>query len=76
MPRISLYVDKRTLAKIQEAAHEQRSSVSKWVAEQIRAKIEPTFPETFEALFGSIADDSFIEPADLGFDRDAARESL
>lgn len=76
MPQISLYIDEPTLKKVENAALKQHVSISKWVAEQIRSKIDPIYPAQFETLFGSIIDDSFIRPADVPFISDSKRESL
>ena len=75
MPQISLYIDETTLNKVENAARKQHISISKWVAEQIRARLEPVYPLGFESLFGSISDDSFIEPEDVAFGKDTHRES-
>ena len=66
MPQISLYIDETTLKKVENAASSQHISISKWVAEQIRAKVDPTYPRGFEDLFGSIADETFVAPTPLG----------
>ena len=76
MPQISLYIDEPTLKKVENAAKRQNTSISKWVAEQIRARVEPVYPVDFEKLFGSIDDESFIEPNELSFSTDMQRESL
>jgi hypothetical protein len=76
MPQISLYIDEQTLKKIENAAKRQHISISKWVAEQIRARIEPVYPVNYERLFGSIDDDTFTEPEDIAPGHDTARVSL
>jgi hypothetical protein len=76
MPQISLYIDEKTLKKVENAAHRQHVSISKWVAEQIKAKVEPTYPTSYESLFGSINDSSFSEPPDVAFLSDTERERL
>jgi len=76
MPQISLYIDEPTLKKIENAASRQHLSISKWVAEQIRNRIEPSYPSDFENLFGSINDESFIRPEQLSFRDDSIRESF
>ncbi len=73
MPQISLYIDEKTLEKVESAAKRQHLSISKWVAEQIRAKVDPIYPVDFEDLFGSIHDDSFVAPSKLNFNQDADR---
>lgn len=54
----------------------QHVSISKWVAEQIRSRVEPISPKDFEKLFGSISDESFARPKEASFTMDAKRESL
>ena len=73
MPQISLYIDEPTLKKIENAAMRQHVSISKWVAEQLRARVEPVYPVDYENLFGSIDDDTFAEPKNLSFGSDTPR---
>ncbi|RPI77570.1 MAG: hypothetical protein EHM45_08575 [Desulfobacteraceae bacterium] len=76
MPQISLYIDEITLKKVKNVAVRQHVSISKWVAEQIRARVEPVYPVDYESLFGSINDDTFVESQELPFAADANRESI
>jgi hypothetical protein len=76
MPQISLYIDESTLKKVETAALNQHVSISKWVAEQIRTRVEPIYPANFENLFGSISDETFMRPDDISFNMDNKRESI
>jgi len=76
MPQISLYIDEPTLKKVENAAMRQKVSISKWVAEQIRSRVDPVYPVDYESLFGSIDDDTFTEPEDVAPSSDTARENL
>jgi len=76
MPQISLYIDETTLKKVENAAMRQHVSIPKWVAEQIRARVEPVYPIDYESLFGSINDDTFVEPQELSSGADANRGSI
>jgi hypothetical protein len=76
MPQISLYIDEPTLKKVENAALRQHVSISKWVAEQIRARVEPVYPAHFEELFGSINDASFTSPGKSSFSSDIKREGF
>ncbi len=76
MPQISLYIDEPTLRKIESAASRQHVSISKWVAEQIRSRVDPVYPPNFESLFGSISDDTFVRPEQIPFESDSRREGL
>jgi hypothetical protein len=76
MPQISLYIDEKTLTKVEDAAKRQRVSISKWVAEQIRAKVEPVYPADYGSLFGSISDDTFMRPMVPSFESDVKRSGF
>ncbi len=76
MPQISLYIDEKTLKKVESAARKQNKSISKWVAEQLRFSIEPSYPPEFEDLYGSVHDDSFIAPQQGYYANDSARDEL
>ncbi len=76
MPQISLYIDQETLDKIENAAKREHLSISKWVAEQIRSRVQPTYPTAFENLFGSVEDETFKRPEPNGFESDSFREAL
>ena len=76
MPQISLYIDEPTLKKVENAAKRRRVSISKWVAEQIRARVEPVYPQHYEDLFGSISDDTFVRPKTPSFKADSKREKF
>ena len=76
MPQISLYIDEKTLKKVENAALRQHVSISKWVADQLRNRVEPTYPADFEKLFGSIKDDTFVEPKELASSMDLIREKI
>lgn len=75
MPQISLYIDADTLQKVEYAAQQQHLSISKWVAEQIKAKVEPIYPQGFYHLFGSVQDETFIRPEQPNIS-DSPREIL
>jgi hypothetical protein len=76
MPQISLYIDEPTLKKIENAAQRQRVSISKWVADQLRSRIEPVYPVHYEDLFGSISDKAFTRPQQLSFASDIKRKGF
>lgn len=62
MPQISLYIDEKTFGEIENAAAKEHVSISRWVAEQIRSRLEPSLPADFGNLYGAIDDDTFVEP--------------
>lgn len=76
MPQISLYIDKDTLQKVEQAAQAEELSISKWVGKQLKKSLKTNYPADFENLFGSINDESFTEPKSLPFEADAKRETV
>ncbi len=76
MPQLSLYLDEETMQKVESAAKSQRLSISKWVAQQIRSRVNAEYPKEYEGLYGSVQDPSFTVPGDLPFSIDAEREGL
>ncbi len=62
MPQLSLYVTEEQLSKIESEARASNMSLSKWAVSELMEKIEPQYPSNWEALFGSISDDSFSRP--------------
>lgn len=76
MAQISLYVDEALLKKIEHAAARENKSLSKWVTDQIKSKIDPVYPMDYENLFGSVADSSFARPEELSYKNDTTRETL
>ena len=75
MPQISLYIDEATLKKVEQQAKMEHISISKWVSEQIKNKIDPRYPADFETLYGSLSDE-FIRQDQLSYSHDSIREQL
>ena len=76
MPQVSLYIDKETLGKIEKLARNSKTSISKWVGNNLKKIIEDDYPEDFFKLFGSIQDEKFKRPKELSFKKDAKRISI
>lgn len=76
MPQISLYIDKETLQKVEEAAQAEELSISKWVGQQLKKSLRANYPADYEHLFGSITDESFVEPDRVPAEADVKRESF
>ena len=62
MPQLSLYVTQEQLLKIENEAHAENMSLSKWVVSKIMERIEPHYPEGWADLFGSVSAPSFTRP--------------
>jgi hypothetical protein len=73
MPQVSLYIDKKTLDKIEKLAKKSKTSISKWVGTRLKKIIEKEYPDDFFNLFGSIQDETFRKPNELSFEKDTTR---
>lgn len=65
MPKISLYIDKDTMQKVEKAAKAEHLSISKWVGKQLKRSLKANYPADFEQLYGAVNDESFTEPEQL-----------
>lgn len=74
MPQISLYVDKKTLKKVNKAASLSKTSVSEWVSRKIKHSLKTDWPDGYFSLFGSIKDRSFKKYKSNSFSKDTKRE--
>jgi hypothetical protein len=48
-------MDDTTLKKVQNAAKQHHISISRWVCEQLKMKVDPSYPVHFEELYGTYA---------------------
>ncbi len=76
MPQLSLYLDEKTLKKVEKAARLENTSISKWVTGKLKEHLENDWPDNYSSLFGSIRDECFCAEAIADFADDACREDL
>lgn len=76
MPQLSLYIDKSTLEKIEQAANIEHTSISKWVSSKLKNILNNSWPKHYFEQFGSIIDSSFKKPEQLPFENETKRETL
>jgi len=76
MPQISLYIDEKTLKKVEKAAKAENKSISKWVSSKLKSSLENKWPKEYFTLFASIKDESFTEPVELEDEANLKREKL
>ncbi len=76
MPQLSLYIDEKTLAKIELAAKLENLSLSRWVVHKLKDSLENAWPHGYESLYGSIRDESFEINRSMDFEIDIPREKL
>ncbi|OHD48456.1 MAG: toxin-antitoxin system, antitoxin component [Spirochaetes bacterium GWF1_41_5] len=76
MPQLSLYIDNTTLSKIEKAAKIDHKSISKWVTNKLKSILNNSWPDNFDALFGSIKDNELPVIKKLSFKADSKRIKL
>ncbi|MBU1101216.1 MAG: toxin-antitoxin system, antitoxin component [Bacteroidetes bacterium] len=76
MPQISLYIDEKTLKKIEVVASLENISLSKWVGSRIKEALDNNYPPKYFELFGSVKDDTLKEPEELYNSSDSTREEI
>ncbi len=76
MPQVSLYIDKETLTKVEQLAQKNRTSISKWVGNNLKKFIKDDYPDDYFELFGALQDTSLKRPEELSFQADTNRMRL
>ena len=77
MAQLTIYLDDEAHRLVQEAAQNEGTSLSKWARQRLVKAAEPEkWPDGFFDLFGSITNDSFVEPDELDPALDKKRESF
>ncbi len=76
MPQLSLYIDEKTLHKLENAAKIERLSISRYAVKKLTEVLNASWPEHYEELFGSITDETFTAPRKDSFESDTPRESM
>jgi len=64
MPQVSLYIDDEVLDKARKSAQIKKISLSKYITQKLIEQHESGWPEGYWDLFGSITDETFVEPED------------
>ena len=76
MAQITIYLPDEIEAKARKAAKQRRTSVSRWIAEQVEEKLRSTWPEAVLKAFGAFPDFPAVEELRRGYGKDVPRESL
>jgi len=76
MAHVTIYLSNRVELKARKAAKAAKTSVSKWVANQVEKAVETSWSPEFLAAAGSIPDFPGLEELRKGYGKDALRESL
>jgi len=76
MAQLSLYIDEKTLKKIELAAKIENISISKYVTKKLNDSLKDSWPDKYDSLFGSITDETFKPVKPLNNKNDIPREKL
>ncbi|MGB7758821.1 MAG: hypothetical protein WBL61_03275 [Bryobacteraceae bacterium] len=76
MSQITIYLPDDVEKLARKAAKAKRSSVSRWIAEQVVSHLEDAWPEGVLNAAGAIPDFPSLKEIRKGYGRDARRESL
>lgn len=76
MAQLTIYIDQDTIRKIENAAAENKVSVSRWVRDRIETALKDQWPASFSRLFGALAETDFKEPEELDYENDVPRETI
>jgi hypothetical protein len=76
MAQVTIYLADELEQQARRAAERDGTSLGRWIAEQVSAKVKDSWPPEVLAAIGSFPD--FPEQAELrrGYGRDSAREPL
>lgn len=72
MAQLSLYLDDALMGRLKRRAGHEGVSVSKYVSRLVEENLLYTWPTGYFDLFGSIDDETFVEPMDPPFDIDSS----
>jgi hypothetical protein len=76
VPQLTIYLDRETRERIEQAARSAHVSVSQWVKARLRQALSNDWPAGYFELFGSLSDGDLERPPQVPGEHDVARESL
>jgi hypothetical protein len=76
MAKITIYLPDDIERKARTAARRNRTSVSRWVAAEVKRKLDDKWSPEFLAAAGSCPDFPSLEELRRGYGQDSPRESL
>jgi hypothetical protein len=76
MAQISLYIDSKTLEKVESAAQSSKMSISKYISTTLEDHLNARWPPDYAALLGSVDDKTFFPNEAESYRFTSAREKL
>jgi hypothetical protein len=78
MPQLSLYIQPKMLKQVETKARMEDVSISGWVSRQLYDVLQKrdVWPDNYFSLYGSLTDQTFVEPSELEYKTDVKRNNL
>lgn len=76
MAQLTIYLDDETRERIEKAAREADTSLSRWVKERLVRALDTEWPDGYFELLGSLSDVDLERPPQPPADADLERRSL
>ena len=76
MAQITIYLPDQIESKVRKAAEARRTSVSRWIADQVLRKWEDTWPDAVLSAAGALPDFPSLEEIRKGYGQDSPRKSM
>ena len=73
MAQLTIYLDEKTLKKVERIAGQQKVSLSKWMKQRVEEYFESAWPEDFRAVLGSLDEDDLGRPESLSAPNNCSR---
>lgn len=74
MAQVTLYLDDKTLRKIERAAKSANSSISRWVKQKIEQALNDSWPPGYFDLCGKLKTEALKRPRQPVWKNDSLRE--
>jgi len=76
MANITIYLPDEIERKARKAARDRKTSVSRWIAEEVEKSLKTSWPKEFLDAAGAFPDFPEVEELRRGYGNDAPRERL
>ena len=76
MAHITVYLPKEVESRVRKAAKQRKTTVNKWITEQIRNAVRDSLPESFLGAAGAVPDFPGLEEIRRADTKDSPREAL
>ena len=74
MGQLTIYLDDKTIKKIEDAAKLEECSLSKWAKSKLTKALEKDWPSGYFDIFGSLKNSELERPKELSYSEDTIRE--